>query len=75
MNIKSTIIIIIIILAIIFVAWYFYNSSTSQQLKQTSLQNNASDTTANISRVLNQTPDDASVGNELNSLNQTVQGF
>lgn len=72
MKSKLIVIIVLIILVIVFGAWYLYYSY-SQQLQQGYQTSN--DTTTGILDDLNQIPDDSSVDNQMNSLDQDFQNF
>ena len=76
MNLKLIVIAIIIILIIVFVGWYLFSSNWQpQQYSTQQNQGTSTDTVTNISSDLNKVLDDTPVNNEINSLNQSIQGF
>ncbi len=80
-------VVVILILVAIAVGWYLYReflapqavpyNSTAQQTPPPPTENTnaAGDTTSDISKDLNQLPDDSAAANELNSLDQNLQNF
>lgn len=76
MNTKL-IIIAVVILVIVLVAWFLIAVMSGQQV---GVQNQpgtdvVGDKTADISVVLSEVPDDASLNGEVDTLNQSVQSF
>ena len=84
MNLKLVIVTIIIILIIVLAVWYFYSNLSQQPSPSYNTQTNQNvqpainatgDKTVNILNDLKRIPDDASLNNEINSLNSSLQNF
>jgi predicted PurR-regulated permease PerM len=69
---------IIIVLVVVFAAWYLYSVFSDQNQQDYGSQpvsDTTADTTSRISSDLNQIPDESSLNSDIDSLNQSVQGF
>ena len=79
MNVKLFAIVTFIVLTVFVTAWQFY-FSFSPQLREdyntnTTGATNTSNTIESISNDLNQIPDASSLNSELDSLNESIEGF
>lgn len=75
MKTNQIVILVLVVLIVVFSIWYLYYYNQMIQRNYSIESDNSSDTTDFIANELNQVPGDTSLDNDIESLEEQLEGF